>query len=112
MDGGKVYSIECRFPGYCVARYAYEVQPGKVQPYVGARINDCLTFGTEAPQVWMLMDGTVQIEDEMWNSKIAFRTSKESLENPVEPSFNDRIRLEHPAFKPEARIESILIWQE
>lgn len=112
MDGGKVYSIECRFPEYCVARYAYEVQPGKVQPYVGARINDCLAFGTEAPQVWMLMDGTVQIEDEMWNSKIAFRTSKESLENPVEPSFNDRIRLEHPAFKPEARIESILIWQE
>ena len=112
MDGGKIYSIEIRSPQYCVAQYAYEAKPGKQQPYVGARINDCLTFGTEAPQVWMLMDGTVQIEDEMWNSKIAFCTSRESLVNPVEPSYDGRIRIENPQFKPDAVIESILIWRE
>ena len=112
MDGGKVYSIEVRFPEYSVAKYAYEVQPGKQQPYVGARINDCLTFVSEAPQVWMLMDGTVQIEDGMWNSRIAFRTPKESLVAPVEPAQNGRVRIEKPVFKPEATIESILIWRE
>ena len=110
MDGGKVYSIEIRFPEYSVAKYAYEAGPGKQQPYVGARINDCLTFGAEAPEVWMLMDGTIQIEDGMWNSHIAFRTSRESLATPVEPAQNDRVRVEKPAFKPEATIESILIW--
>ena len=112
LEGGKVYSIEIRFPRYCVASYAYEVQPGFQQPYVGARINDCLVFGTDAPQVWMLMDGTVQIEDGMWNSKIAFRTAKESLVDPVEPAMNDRLRIENPRFKPDARIESILIWKD
>ena len=111
MDCGKVYSIEIRFPQYCVASYAYEM-PGKQQPSVGARINDCLSFDAEGPQVWMLMDGTVQIEDSMWNSEIAFRTSKESLASPVEPAQNDRIRIENPQFKPEATIESILICQE
>lgn len=111
MDGGKVYSIEIHFPQYCVASYAYEVQPGKQLPYVGARINDCLTFGTESPQVWMLSDGTVQIEDGIWNSQIAFRTSKGSLVHPVEPAFNDRVRIENPQFKPDAIIESILIWR-
>ena len=111
MEGGKVYSIEIRMPKYCVASYAYEAQPGKQQPYVGGRINDCLTFGSEAPQVWMLMDGTIQIEDSMWNSKVAFRTSKESLASPVEPA-NDRVRIDIPKFKPDARIESILIWRE
>ena len=112
LEGGKVYSIEIRFPRYCVASYAYEVQPGFQQPFVGARINDCLVFGTDAPQVWMLMDGTVQIEDGMWNSKIAFRTAKESLVDPVEPAMNDRLRIENPRFKPDARIESILIWKD
>ena len=112
MDAGKVYSIEIRFPEYCVAKYAYEAAPGKQQPYVGARINDCLTFGTDAPQVWMLMDGTVQIEDGVWNSKIAFRTSRESLVNPPEPSLNGRIRIATPQFTPTATIESILIWRE
>lgn len=112
MDGGKVYSVEVRFPDYCVASYAYQAEPGKVQPCVGARVNDCLSFDGDAPQVWMLMDGTVQIEDGMWNSRIAFRTSSSSLVDPVEPSFNGRIRVEHPQFKPDARIESILIWRE
>ena len=112
LEGGKVYSIEIRFPRYSVASYAYEMQPGQQQPYVGARINDCLVFDGDAPQVWMLMDGTVQIEDGMWNSRIAFRTSKESLVDPVEPAMNDRIRIEHPQFKPDALIESILIWQD
>ena len=112
MDAGKVYSIEIRFPEYCVAKYAYESAPGKQQPYVGASINDCLTFGSEAPQVWMLMDGTVQIEDGIWNSKIAFRTSRESLVNPPEPSFDGRVRISSPQFKPDATIESILIWRE
>lgn len=111
MDGGKVYSIEVRFPEYCVASYAYESAPGKSQPSVGARIGDCLTFSDEAPQVWMLTDGTVQIEDGMWNSRIAFRTSAASLADPVEPSFNDRVRIVNPRFKPDATIESILIWQ-
>jgi len=112
MDGGKVYSIEVRFPDYCVARYAYEGAPGKQQPYVGARINDCLSFDGEAPQVWMLMDGTVQIEDGAWNSRIAFRTPRESLVNPVEPSTNGRVRIAKPQFTPAATIESILIWRE
>ena len=111
MDGGQVYSVEVRFPQYCVAEYAYRVERGKQQPSVGARINDCLTFGADSPQVWMLMDGTVQIEDRVWNSQMAFRTSRESLVNPVEPSFNDRIRIEHPQFKPDATIESILVWR-
>ena len=112
QEDGKVYSIEVRFPKYCVASYAYEHEPGQVQAYVGCRIQDCLTLGGEMPKVWLLMDGTVQIEDAMWNSKIAFRTSRESLAEPVEPAFNDRILLENPQFKPDARIESILIWQE
>ena len=111
MDGGKVYSVEVRFPQYCVASYAYTVEPGKQQPSVGTRINDCLTFGAESPQVWMLMDGTVQIEDAIWNSKIAFRTSRESLVDPVAPAPNDRLRLSHPQFKPDATIESILVWR-
>ena len=111
MDGGQVYSVEVRFPQYCVAAYAYAVEPGKQQPSVGACINDCLTFGAESPQVWMLMDGTVQIEDGIWNSKIAFRTARESLINPVEPSFDGRIRIDHPQFKPDAKIESILVWR-
>ena len=112
MDGGKVYSIEVRFPDYCVARSTYEAGPGKVQPYVGARINDCLTFGAEDPQVSMLMDGTVQIETERWNTQIAFRTSRESLVSPVKPSTNGSIQLDTPKFKPDARIELILIWRE
>ena len=112
MDGGKVYSIEVWFPEYCVAGYAYESQPGKLQPYVGGRINDCLTFGEEAPQVWMLMDGTIQIEDSMWNSQVAFRTSQDALVTPVQPSNNGRIRISDPEFKSDARIESIVIWRE
>ena len=108
MDGGTVYSIEIRFPQYCVAPYAYQSAPGKQQPFAGALINDCLTFGTEAPEVWMLMDGTIQIEDDMWGNKIAFLTSKESLVKPVEPGM-DRIRIENPKFKSDAKIESILI---
>ena len=111
MEFGKVYSVEVRFPEYCVSKVAYENE-GKEQPHVGGRINDCLAFGSEAPQVWMLMDGTVQIEDSIWSSKIAFRTSRESLVNPPQPSTNGRIRIEHPKFKPDAEIESILVWQE
>ena len=112
MDQGKVYSIEIGFPQYCVASYAYEVEPGKQQPYVGARINNCWSFENDSPEVWMLMDGTVQIQDKMWNTSIAFRTPKESLVNPVEPAFNDKVRIENPKFKPEATIESIVVWRE
>lgn len=112
MEGGKVYSVEIWLPDYCVASYAYQATPGKVQPYVGARIGDCLTFGDDGPQVKMLMDGTVQIEDKIWNSKIAYRTSKDALANPVEPSFNGPVAIENPKFKADARIESILLWRE
>ena len=111
MEDKKVYSVEVRFPEYCVTKVAYENE-GKEQPHVGGRINDCLAFGEEAPQVWMLMDGTVQIEDDIWSSKIAFRTSRESLVDPPQPSVNGRQRIENPKFKPDARIESILVWRE
>ena len=111
MEFDKVQSIEVFSPDYCVAPVAYE-NDGKQQPRVGGRIGDCLAFGTEAPQVWMLMDGTVQIEDDIWNSKIAFRAPRESIVDPPQPSNNGRLRLENPKFKPDATIESILIWQE
>ena len=112
MEDGKVYSIETWLPGYCVSERGYEPQPGKKQPQVGAKIADCITFGTESPQVWMLMDGTVQIEDTIWDTRIAFRTPRESLVNAPQPSGNGRLRLENPQFKPDARIGSILIWKE
>ncbi len=111
MEFDKVYSIEVFSPKYCVVKMAYE-NDGKQQPRVGGRINDCIAFGTEAPQVWMLMDGTVQIEDDIWNSKIAFRAPRESLVNPPQPSANGRIRIENPKFKPDATIASILLWRE
>lgn len=112
MEDGKVCSIETWLPGYCVSRQGYEPQPGKKQPQAGAKIADCITFGTESPQVWMLMDGTVQIEDTIWDTRIAFRTPRESLVNPPQPSANGKVRLENPQFKPDARIESILVWKE
>ena len=111
MENNKVYSIETRSPRFSVAKYAYDCEPLQ-QPYVGARINDCIDFDDEALQVKMLMDGTVQIEVDAWNSKLAFRTSADSLVKPVEPSFNGPQILENPKFKPDARIESIYLWQE
>lgn len=111
MEFDQVQSIEVFSPKYCVAKTAYE-NDGMQQPRVGGRIGDCLAFGEEAPQVWMLMDGTVQIEDDIWNSRIAFRTARESLVNPPQPSANGRIRIENPKFKPSATIGSILLWRE
>lgn len=111
MENNKVYSIETRSPRFSVAKYAYDCEPLQ-QPYVGARINDCIDFDDEALQVKMLMDGTVQIEVDAWNSKLAFRTSADSLVKPVEPSFNGPQILENPKFKPDARITSIYLWQE
>ena len=112
MENGKVYSVEVRFPEYSVSSIAYEVQPGKVQPYVGARINDCLTFGGEAPQVKMFMDGTISIEVDAWNSKIAFQTSQDALATPTQPSNNGPIVIDNPKFKADAKIESILVWRD
>ena len=112
MENRKVYSVEVFSPRYCVTKVAYEAQPGKQQPRVGACINDCITFGEEAPQVWMLMDGTIKIEDDIWSSKIAFFTSKDALVKPVEPSYDGPLRLENPKFKPDARIQSIMVWRE
>ena len=112
MDGGKVYSVEVWFPEYRVASYAYDPGEGKVQPYVGARIGDCIGLEVEGTEVAMLMDGTVQIECPTWNSKIAFRTSRESLVNAPQPSMDGRQEIANPKFKDDARIESILIWQE
>ena len=111
MENGKVYSVETWSPRYSVAKYFYDCEPLQ-QPYVGARINDCIDFDDEALQVKMLMDGTVQIEVDAWNSKIAFRTSSDSLANPVKPSFNGPDILENAKFKPDARIESILLWRD
>ena len=110
MENRKVYSIEVKSPKFCVTENGYDTEAPE-QPRVGARIADCLKIGTEAPQVWMLMDGTIQIEDDFWNTKIAFRTSQDALAKPVQPA-NDRIRIQNPQFKPDARIESILIWRE
>lgn len=112
MENNQVYSIETRSPRFCVANYAYTPQPGKKQPYVGCRINDCLTLGQEDTTVTMLMDGTVQIVVDTWGSKIAFRTSKDSLTVPVEPSLDGPRTLGNPQFKPDAKIESILLWRD
>ena len=112
MENGKVYSIETRSPRFNVASYAYESGDGKEQPHVGACINDCITLGAEVPEVRMLMDGTVQIEVDAWNSKLAFRTSPHSLVKHVEASPNGPIRIENPSFKPDAKIESILLWRD
>ena len=43
---------------------------------------------------------------------MTFRTPRESLVNPVEPSTNGRVRIAKPQFTPAATIESILIWRE
>ena len=83
-----------------------------MQPYVGARIGDCIGLEVEGTEVAMLMDGTVQIECPTWNSKIAFRTSRESLVDAPQPSMDGRQVIANPKFKDDARIESILIWQE
>ena len=112
MDGGKVYSVEIWFPEYRVASYAYDPGEGKVQPYVGARINDCINLEVEGTEVAMLMDGTVQIECPTWNSRIAFRTSRESLVNAPQPSMDGRQEIANPKFKDNAKIESILIWRD
>ena len=111
MEFDKVQSIEVFSPKYCVSKLGYEHE-GKQQPHVGGVINDCLAFGEESPQVWMLMDGTVQIEDEMWGTQVAFRAPRESLVNPPQPSNNGRIRIENPKFRPDATIASILLWRE
>ena len=111
MEFDKVQSIEVFSPKYCVTEVGYD-HDGKQQPRVGGRINDCLEFGEESPQVWMLMDGTVQIEDDIWGTKIAFRAPRESLVNPPQPSSNGRLRIENPKFKSDATIESILLWRD
>ena len=111
MEFDKVQSIEVFSPKYCVTEAGYD-HDGKQQPRVGGRINDCLEFGEESPQVWMLMDGTVQIEDDIWNSRIAFRAPRESLVDPPQPSSNGRLRIEDPKFRPDATIESILLWRD
>ena len=112
LDGGVVYSVEVWFPDYCVASYAYDPGAGKVQPYVGGRIRDCIGLDVEGTEVVMLMDGTVQIECPTWNSRIAFRTSRESLANAPKPSMDGRQEIANPKFKDNAKIESILIWRE
>ncbi|MBQ9659909.1 MAG: hypothetical protein IJV37_01410 [Bacteroidales bacterium] len=109
MENKKVYSIEVKSPEYCITQAGYDVR--EERPRVGGRINDCLTIGPEAPQVWMLMDGTISIEDMMWNTHVAFRTSQDALAEPVKPA-DDRIRIERPKFRSDARIESILIWKD
>ena len=111
MEFDKVQSIEVFSPKYCVTEAGYD-HDGKQQPRVGGHINDCLEFGEESPQVWMLMDGTVQIEDDIWNSRIAFRAPRESLVDPPQPSSNGRLRIEDPKFRPDATIESILLWRD
>lgn len=114
MENKKVYSIETRSPRYRVSAIAYDGGEGKVQPYVGACINDCITFGSDAdaPVVKMLMDGTISIEVSSWNSIIAFRTSQDALATPTEPSNNGPVIINNPKFKNDARIESILVWRE
>lgn len=112
MENQKVYSIETRSPRYRVSSNAYDVEPGKEAPYVGARINDCINFNCEGQQVKMLMDGTVSIEASVWNSMIAFRTSQDALATPTQPSNNGPVVLENPKFKDDARIESILVWRD
>ncbi len=112
LNGDDVYSVEVWLPEYCVASYAYDPGAGKVQPYVGCRINDCINLDVEGTEVAMLMDGTVQIECPTWNSRIAFRTSRESLVNAPQPSMNGRQEIANPKFKDSAKIESILVWRE
>lgn len=111
MENGKVYSIETRSPKFCVSTDVYDPGRGKVQPAVGRRIGDCIVLSETTP-VTMLMDGTIQIVVEAWGSKVAFRTSQDALVNPVQPSMNGPQPLDNPKFKPDARIESILIWRE
>ena len=111
MENRKVYSIETWSPKFCVSNTVYDPGRGKVQPCVGGRINDCIVLDETTP-VTMLMDGTVQIVVEAWNSKVAFRTSQDALADPVQPSMNGPRTIEIPKFKPDARIESILIWRE
>ena len=60
----------------------------------------------------MLMDGTVQIVVEAWGGKVAFRTSQDALVDPVQPSTNGPRAIDNPKFKPDARIESILVWRD
>lgn len=111
MENGKVYSIETRSPKFCVSNTVYDPGRGKVQPAVGRRIGDCIVLSETTP-VTMLMDGTIQIVVEAWGSKVAFLTSQDALVNPVQPSMNGPQPLDNPKFKPDARIESILIWRE
>ena len=112
MEDQKVYSVETRSPRYCVTSIAYDPGEDKVKPYVGARINDCINFSAEGQQIKMLMDGTVSIEAEAWNSIIAFRTSQDALATPTQPSDNGPVVLRDPKFKDDARIESILVWRD
>ena len=109
MENKRVYSIEVKSPKYCFTQAGAD--NGLESPHVGGRIKDCLVIGTEAPEVWMLMDGTISIEDMVWNTHVAYRTSQDALVTPVKPGM-DRIRIENPQFKPDARIESILIWKD
>ena len=95
-----------------MASYAYDPGAGKVQPYVGCRINDCINLDVEGTEVAMLMDGTVQIECPTWNSRLAFRTSRESLVGAPKPSMDGRQVIANPKFKDSAKIESILVWRE
>ncbi|MCR4824194.1 MAG: hypothetical protein K5849_02435 [Bacteroidales bacterium] len=123
MEGGRVYSIETRSPRYSVSNTISmnvgwitpagdENDPTMGLPRVGGRINDCITLGYVTPKVWMLMDGTVSIEDTLWGTHIAFRTSPDALGTPVDPDPNGRKLIEDAGFKNDAKIESILIWKD
>ena len=111
MENGKVYSVETWSPKYCVSTNVYDPGRGKMQPYVGGRINDCIVLDETTP-VTMLMDGTIQIVVEAWSGKVAFRTSQDALVTPVQPSMNGPQTLDNPKFKPSAKIESILVWRD
>ena len=111
MEYGKVYSVETWSPKFCVSNSVYDPGRGKVQPYVGGRINDCIVIDETTP-VTMLMDGTIQIVVEAWGGKVAFRTSQDALVDPVQPSANGPRAIDNPKFKPGAKIESILVWRD
>lgn len=110
MEDGDVMSIEVRFPEYGVDLTAYEGV--NEQPHPGALISDCIDFEMQSPVVYMYSDGSVTIEDEIWNSKIAFYTSQDALLTKVQPSYDGPIEIPDAKFKSTARIESIKIWRD
>lgn len=110
VEDGDVWSIEVRFPKYAVSGAAYEGV--NEQPHPGGLISDCIEIGDVAPVVYVLPDGTISIEDEIWNSKIAFLTTSDALKEAVEPSPYGPSRIIDPKFKPTARIQSIRVWRD